>query len=60
MYKIICFTDQKREHPVKRIDDGMDDFNAMSKRMEAVRKKREMEGRFWENEIREMNRWYQM
>ena len=41
-------------------DDGMDDFHAMTRKMEAIRKKRELEGDFWEREIKEMNRWYQM
>lgn len=32
--------------------------NDMMKQMERVRKEREKEGQFWENEIRQMNRWY--
>ena len=29
----------------------------MSKRMDKMRKKREEEATFWENEIKQMNRW---
>jgi len=42
------------------INDGMDDFHAMSKKMEEMRKRREVEAQFWEDEIKQMNRWYQM
>jgi len=48
----------KPKHVV--INDGMDDFHAMSKKMEEMRKRREVEAQFWEDEIKQMNRWYQM
>ena len=42
-------------------DKEMDFFNNdMVQQMKKVAKRKESEGQFWENEIREMNRWYQM
>ena len=34
--------------------------NDVMVKLRRIKEEREAEGRFWEQEIREMNRWYQM
>ena len=41
-------------------DEDDDDGKEMRARMKRMKEEREREAAFWEGEIREMNRWYQM